>query len=1130
MSAFDRLISQIDAFIRKFYKNQLVKGLLLFTGILVLSYLFVITLEFFGHFNSLVRGALLFSFLGVNTYILGKYIVVPTLRLKSYGQRIDRYQASKIIGRFFPKISDRLLNTLQLSDQMDENSADFELLNASVQQRSSSMSVVPFTEAIDIGANRRYLTWVLPIVLILFAIGVFSPALLTQGTERVVNFTSTYDIPAPFEFNLLVDKQSIEEGEDYLFELELVGNGLPEKVFVESEQGRFLLTRVTKNKFQGKLVQVRNDIDFSFEANGFSSDKYSVSVIAKTAIGKLQATLIYPTYLGREKEVIENAGDLTLPEGTEVVWSVLTKNSKGVEFWLNEKKETFTKDGFSLRKKLITNTKGLIVLNNKQSGKRDTTTFLVDVIKDDYPTVQVEEVQDSVKDGIRYFSGMAGDDYGLNNLNFVYKITSENGKSRTETMGVSKVFGTESPFNFAVDFRREDIKLKDRIEYYFVVSDNDGVNGSKSTKSRSFQYQLPTLEELNESREEDQEKTKDDLAKVLNKAEKFKEDLDRLRKEAMNSKQSDWNKQNQVKQLQEEHKSLLEDLEMIQEEMSNSVEEKNQLSEMDEQLLEQQELINELLEELMDDEMKDLLEQLEELMKQQNENAVEENLDQLEMTSEEMKDQLDRSLEMLKKLQVNEKIDDIEEELKELAKEQDELRKETEGKKDIGEEDVKKQDDINDAFDELKKDLDQLDSLNKELDRPMELGLEEGKEKSEEVKEDLNESKDQLEKDKGKKAGESQKGASDKMKEMADNLNAMQEQANQEQQQEDIDLLRNILESLVSLSFEQEDVMKSFERVNSKDPAYRKHGRKQRRIVSDTKVVNDSLRALAGRQPKIAKFIDGELNTINVNHELILEDIDERLRQDLLIHQQYVMTSYNNLALMLNESLQQMQQQMQSMMKGSGSCSKPGGNGSPKPGKGSSPGDMKEMLKKQLEQMKKGSQPGGKKPGGKEPGGKEPGGEGGMTPGQGKPGGLGMGSKEVAKMAAQQSEMRRRLEEMRNKMNKDGKGSGDKLNPLIQELEEQERDLINKRLGNNLVERQKRILTRLLESEKAMMERGLDEKRESTEGKNENNGNQIRFDEYNKEKLKQIELLRSVDPAYKKYYKDRANEYFNRVL
>ena len=89
---------------------------------------------------------------------------------------------------------------------------------------------------------------------------------------------------------------------------------------------------------------------------------------------------------------------------------------------------------------------------------------------------------------------------------------------------------------------------------------------------------------------------------------------------------------------------------------------------------------------------------------------------------------------------------------------------------------------------------------------------------------------------------------------------------------------------------------------------------------------------------------------------------------------------------------------------------------------------------------------------------------------------------------------------------------------------------IPKNFNNNMINRQKEILTRLLESDKALMERGLDEKRESKSGKNENYSNQIRFEEYNKEKLRQIELLRAVDPAYRKYYQDRANAYFNRVL
>lgn len=1123
MSAFDRLLSQIDAFIRKFYKNQIIKGTLLFIGFLILTYLFMVTLEYFGRFNSFVRAFLLFGFIGVNGFILSKYIVLPTLKLKSYGNRIDRYQASNIIGRFFPTISDRLLNTLQLNDQMNVNSADYELISASVQQRSATLGTLPFTDAIDFNENRRYLKWVIPVVLVLISIGVFSPSFLKQGTERVVNFNQHYEVPAPFQFVFKNDGEVIEEGQDFIFELELIGNELPEKVFIKSKQGRFLLQRKTKNVFTGKISQLKVSEFFHFEANEFSSKEFEVNVISKAAIGKFEATILYPAYLGMEPEVIKNAGDITVYEGAVVTWSVLTKNSNSVDFWLGGINKKFLNSGFSLSQKFTNSTKGKVVLKNNQSGKRDTTFFNVDVIKDQFPTILVEEVKDTLKDGIRYFSGSVADDHGLNGLTFVYTISGEDGSKRTERMNAGKVFGTNSSFNFAVDFRREQIKLKDKIEYYFVVSDNDGVNGNKSTQSRHFQYQLPTLEELNETRDKDQEDIKKDLNDILNKANDFKDKLERLKKENRNTKQSNWNKQDQINQLQEDHKTLLENLESLQEKMENSVNEKNQLSEIDKELLEQQELVNELLDELMDDEMKELLEQLEELMKKQDKNGLDKKLEQLEMSSEEMKSQLDRSMEMLKRLQVNEKMDAVEKELKELAKQQEDLKKETEAKKKMSDEDLKKQDDINKAFDKIKDDLKSLDSLNKALKSPMNVDMQE--KEANDVKEDLKDAKDQLTKDKGEKAGESQQSAADKMKQMAEQMDEMQAQANQQQQEEDMDALRDILEGLVKLSFSQEDVMGSMYKISEGDPAFRKQGRVQRRIIDDLTPIRDSLLALAERQPKIAQFVDKELTQIKVNNKLIVEDIDERRKRELGIHQQYVMTSFNNLALLLNESLAQMQQQMKSKQPGSGSCSKPGGSGKPAPG-GKSPGnqDMKQMLKEQLEQMKKGSNPGGDKPGDAKDG--KPG-----SPGSsGAQGSMGLGNQQVAKIAAQQSAMRRKLEQMRNELNKDGKGSGNSLNPLIKELEKQEDDLINKRLGNNLIDRQQRILTRLLESEKAINERGLDEKRESKEGKDQNNGNQIRFDEYNKEKLKQIELLRSVDPIYNKYYKDRANEYFNRVL
>jgi hypothetical protein len=1124
MSSFDRLLNQIDAFIRKYYKNQMVKGAILFIGVLLATYLIVVSLEYFGRFNSVVRALLFFSFLFVNALILSRYLLIPLLRLKSFGKRINRLQASEVIGRFFPDVSDRLVNTLQLNDRLDPNSRDFELIQASVQQRSATLSRVPFTEAIDIRENKRYAVWVAPIIILMFTVGMFNPDLFRSGTDRVMNFTEEFPEQAPFEFDLAVDKDRVEEGEDFSFELELKGEKIPNRVYLKSKQGTYLLDRITKNRFKGKLRQLRSTMNFSFFATlndtKVSSDTYQARVIAKTAIGKLDASLTYPEYLGKQPETIENAGDLVIPEGTRVNWSVLTKNSRRVQFIIQHDVKTFNQAGFSINERFFNDSEGKIILENTISGRKDTSAFTIEVIKDEYPRIEVEETKDTLKDGVRYFSGVVGDDYGLNRLLFKYTITRKDGQKRTESVDVGRVQGVEMPFNFAVDFRKEELSLEDRIEYNFVVYDNDGVNGSKATRSRTYFYELPDLESLNEKRDQDQEAIKKDLSNVLNKANTFNEDVKKLKKEAMNSKQSTWNQLNQVNQLQEDHKSILNDLQQLQEEMKNSLEEKNQLSELDEELLEKQALIEGLLKELMDEELRALLEELEELMKEKNKEDLDQSLDELEMDAEDMNKQLDRTMEMLKKMQVDEKIDAIEEELKKLAEEQNKLSEEVKNDSRVSEESKKRQKEIDDKFQGIKEELDKLDSLNSDLERPMDLG--DPEQRADGIQDDLNDAEQNLNKGKKGKAGESQQSAGEKMKELAEEMDMMQQQSNQQQQSEDMKMLRNILESLVALSFDQENNMEDLERVADTDPAFKTHTRRQRRIIDDTKLVADSLYELARRQPKIAKFIDDELNQIKASHELALEDIDERRRRDLTIHQQYVMTSYNNLALMLNESLQQMQNAMRNQMPGSGSCNKPGGKGMPKPGEGMSSESMKKMLQKQLDAMKKGEQEGGNKPGDKKGNGQQK--------GKGEGGQLGLGSKQLAKMAAEQGAIRRKLEQLRKELNKDGSGQGNKLNDLIKELENQENDIVNKRLSNNTIKRQQDILTRLLESEKAMRERGFDEQRESKSPKDENYSNQIRFDEYNKEKLRQIELLRAVDPAYSKYYKDRANEYFNRVF
>jgi hypothetical protein len=97
------------------------------------------------------------------------------------------------------------------------------------------------------------------------------------------------------------------------------------------------------------------------------------------------------------------------------------------------------------------------------------------------------------------------------------------------------------------------------------------------------------------------------------------------------------------------------------------------------------------------------------------------------------------------------------------------------------------------------------------------------------------------------------------------------------------------------------------------------------------------------------------------------------------------------------------------------------------------------------------------------------------------------------------------------------------------QMEETENDLVNKRINAETLRRQQEILNKLLEFEKAEKEQEQDQQREAQRPKNENQSNPEGFLEYNRQKQKEAELLRTVPPALTPFYKGKVNDYFNGV-
>ena len=162
---------------------------------------------------------------------------------------------------------------------------------------------------------------------------------------------------------------------------------------------------------------------------------------------------------------------------------------------------------------------------------------------------------------------------------------------------------------------------------------------------------------------------------------------------------------------------------------------------------------------------------------------------------------------------------------------------------------------------------------------------------------------------------------------------------------------------------------------------------------------------------------------------------------------------------------------------------------------------MQEALNKMMQDLKDGKQP------------------------DGKSGGQSM-SEQLARAAAQQEAIRNHLRAMAEELKKQGMGNSKELDELQRKMEQTESDIVNKMISRETIKRQQDILTRLLEHEKAEMEREMEEQRESKEAKNQKYSNPNQFFKYNNIKLKEEELLKTVPPSFKIFYKNKVNEYF----
>jgi len=349
----------------------------------------------------------------------------------------------------------------------------------------------------------------------------------------------------------------------------------------------------------------------------------------------------------------------------------------------------------------------------------------------------------------------------------------------------------------------------------------------------------------------------------------------------------------------------------------------------------------------------------------------------------------------------------------------------------------------------------------------------------------------QLRQNQLQEAQQGQQGMQQSLKQMQKQLSKMKSQMQGEQRQLNVAGLRSALENTLRLSKRQESLRSTVDGLTAEGPTLRTYARDQKQLADGLRTVADSLQSIAKRIPEMSRSVQERTGNALRAMETATTALDERESGRATGHQKTSMMHLNELALLLSDLLKQMQNQQ-----GSGS--------------GMSMQQMAQQLQQMSGQQQKLNQQiqqhlndvqGDR-----------------LSPDQ---------SKRREELAKQQRQIKQQLQDMDVGSETREQMMGD-LEKIAKQMEETARNLQrDERPGRNLIDRQRQILTRLLNAQQSLRTQGKEEQRRGRQA-DEDVEQQPPGDLPSPDETDQLrrDLIRALDMGYSADYEELIRRYF----
>jgi DNA-binding transcriptional regulator YiaG len=592
---------------------------------------------------------------------------------RPFARRVDAVRVAAAIEREHPELGEALESATELWSKRGAGRTGYsvELIDALIARVVAATTGVAFSAEGDLGERRR---WSRGLAVAALASTVALASLGGRLGPALGRLASPMTAPAVpvITLTVLPGDTTVIAGDDLTIDASVAGPAESPPVLRLAPVGEDASERAMARAGEGYrsvIEDLRTDLRYQVAVGPEESAWYRARVIERPFVTGIRLDYDFPDYSGLvSRTVDENSGDITALAGTRV--QITVSASKPLErAWLDFEggrtdelsragPETFEGEiavGQNARYSI-----GIHDLDGLESPSPPV--YSIVAIRDEYPLVRIVdpgEDREMPRDMNLPVAVSAVDDYGISRIVIRYAIEGRADEGVVPVADPVEGSPRDVEREFQWDLSETGILPGSVLVYFAEVADNDAVGGPKVARSESYVLRFPSMSELYQDVVGEQDDITEGLDELAREQKTLHDEFDEIRDEFRSDPSLDWQKEQRINQSLDRQESLADRVSDMADQMSDLSERMTESDRITLETLDKMQEISQLLDDISTDEMRDLLDQIRSAMSQLSPDEVSRAMEQTSMSQEDYLRRLEQTASLLRRVKAEQTLADL---------------------------------------------------------------------------------------------------------------------------------------------------------------------------------------------------------------------------------------------------------------------------------------------------------------------------------------------------------------------------------------------------------------------------------------------------------------------------------------